>query len=441
MPAYAWLADRLNLLAAEGRLAPGSTLPAERTLAAALGLSRTTVVRALTLAEAQGTLTARRGSGRTVAATGSPAPTFEPLQPGLNGPDAHQIDLRSSQMPPVDDIAEAMRRATKATLRLLTPGGYHTAGIPELRELVCAHYEARGLPTAPDQVLITTGAVNGAHLAVRALAGQSRRVVVENPCYPNTVRTVEFIGARCLPVDVETDHTGEAVAHALAVSGATCALLIPEFQNPTGRLMSAAARARILDAARRHNVALIVDETLVAANWRHLDMPAPMVARGATSVLIGSMSKSHWAGLRIGWIRAPRSVLAVISHQRLGADLGAPLHEQVLAADLLMRDLPPQRWTQLADSHDTLLHELHTRLPTWRVEPVDGGLNVWCRLPSRNSEQLVRAAARRGVLLASGHVFSPTGHGWGARLRLPFTAAAHDLVRAVTILAEVADEP
>lgn len=439
MPAYAWLADRLNLLVAEGRLVPGSTLPAERSLAGALGLSRTTVVRALALAEAQGTLTARRGSGRTVASPGSPTRTFEPLQPGFTGPEAHQIDLRSSQMPPVDGIAEAMRRATESTLRLLTPGGYHTAGIPQLRELVCAHYEARGLPTAPDQILITTGAVNGTHLAVRALAGPSRRVVVENPCYPNTLRAVEFTASRCLPVDVETDHTGEAVAHALATSGTACAVLIPEFQNPTGRLMSAHARARILDTARRHNIPLVMDETLVATNWRDLDMPPPMVARGVTSVLVGSMSKSHWAGLRIGWIRAPRPVLDLISHQRLGADLGAPLHAQVLAADLLSRDLPPQRWSQLAGNHDTLLHELHTRLPDWQAETVDGGLNVWCRLPSRNSEHLVRAAARRGVLLASGHVFSSTGHGWGARLRLPFTAPPHELIRAATILAEVAD--
>jgi DNA-binding transcriptional MocR family regulator len=440
MPAYTWLADRLNLLVAEGRLVPGSTLPAERTLADALGLSRTTVVRALTLAEVQGALTARRGSGRTVASLGSPTRTFEPLQAHLTAPEGHQIDLRSSQLPPPQGLAEAMRRATESTLRFLTPGAYHTAGIPELRERICAHYEVRGLPTAPDQVLVTTGAVNATHLAIRAFAGPSRRVLVENPCYPNVVRAVEFTGSRCLPVDVETDHTGHAVAHALATSGTTCALLIPEFQNPTGRLVSARARNRILHAARRHGIPLVVDEALVATNWRGLDMPPPMAARGVTSVLVGSMSKSHWAGLRIGWIRAPRSIVDLISHQRLGADLGAPLHAQVLAADLLSRDLARERWTQVADNHDALLRELQTRLPTWRVDPVDGGLNLWCQLPTRNSEQLVRAAAGRGVLLASGHVFSPSGHGWGARLRLPFTARSADLIRAATILAEVADD-
>lgn len=439
-PAYAWLADRLNLLVAEGRLIPGSTLPAERAMAAALGLSRTTVVRGLALAEAQGTVAARRGAGRTVRSPNRRSPAFEPLEPGLSSPEAHQVDLRSSQMPPVDGIAEAMRRATESTLGLLTPGGYHTAGIPELREAICAHYESRGLPTTPDQVLVTTGAVNGVHLAVRALAGPGRRVLVENPCYPNTVRTIAFAGSRPSPVDTEADDAGQAMAHALANSSAACALLIPEFQNPTGRLMRERARSDILRAARRHDVALVADETLVATNWRGLEMPPPLTARGVTTVLVGSMSKSHWAGLRIGWVRAPRPVLDLISHQRLGADLGAPLHAQVLAADLLGRPLPQHRWKQVAGHHDVLLHELHTHLPSWRVDPVDGGLNLWCRLPARSSEQLVRAAASRGVLLASGHVFSPTGHGWGARLRLPFTARSDDLVRAVRILAEAVDE-
>ncbi|MET9023270.1 hypothetical protein ABZV93_25190 [Actinopolymorpha sp. NPDC004070] len=112
----------------------------------------------------------------------------------------------------------------------------------------------------------------------------------------------------------------------------------------------------------------------------------------------------------------------------------------MLAADLLARPLPHQRWKQVADNHDVLVRELRTRLPTWRIDPVDGGLNLWCHLTARNSEQLVRAAGSRGLLLASGHVFSPNGHGWGARLRLPFTARSDDLVRAAGILAEVAGE-
>ncbi|SFG12636.1 DNA-binding transcriptional regulator, MocR family, contains an aminotransferase domain [Actinopolymorpha cephalotaxi] len=440
MPAYVWLADRLNLLVAEGRLTPGATLPAERAMATALGLSRTTVVRGLALAEAQGIVAARRGAGRTVRSPRRRSSAFEPLEPGLGGPEGDQLDLRSSQMPPVDGIGEAMRHATESTLARLTPGGYHTAGIPELREAICAHYASRGLPTTPDQVLVTTGAVNGVHLAVRALAGPGRRVVVENPCYPNTVRTIAFAGSRSSPVDTEDDDAGHAMAHALTNSDAPCALLIPEFQNPTGRLMGEQARSRVLRAARRRGVALVVDETLVATNWRELEMPSPLTARGVTTVLVGSMSKSHWAGLRIGWVRAPRRVVDLISHQRLGADLGAPLHAQVLAADLLARPLPHQRWKRVADNHDLLLRELRTRLRTWRIDPVDGGLNLWCRLPAPKSEQLVRAAGSRGLLLATGHVFSPGGHGWGARLRLPFTAHSDDLVRAAGILAEVAGE-
>jgi hypothetical protein len=150
------------------------------------------------------------------------------------------------------------------------------------------------------------------------------------------------------------DRSGQARA---VTSGNTCALLVPAFQNPPE---GSWARTRGLEyCTLRGGTAFRWSRMkVVATNWRGLEMLPPMVARGMTSVLIGSMSKSHWAGLHIGWIRAPRSVVDLISHQRLGADLGAPLHAQVLAVDLLSRDVTHERWTRVADNHQALLREL-----------------------------------------------------------------------------------
>lgn len=395
------------------------------------------MVRALAMVEERGTLTARRGSGRTITAPYPTRLTSEPLDAGLPAPALQQIDLRSSQMPPAEGIADAMREATEATLDLLAPGGYNTTGIPELREAIADHYKARGLPTAADQVLVTTGAVNAVHLAAATLTRPGSHVLVENPTYPNTARALQSTGVRCLPVDVEADHGGRMLAQSILRAGAGCALLTPDFQNPTGRLMTADGRSQILQAARRHDVALIVDETLVATNWRQLPMPPPLAGRGITTALVGSMSKSHWAGLRIGWIRASRPLIDRISHQRLGVDLGASLQAQVLAAHLLRQPLPQHRWNDVATKHDLLLTELRNHLPSWHIPAADGGLNLWCHLPTETCEQVVTAAAAQGLLLASGHVFSSAGYGWGARLRLPFTARSKHLRQAVAILTDI----
>src|SRR4029450_8171951 len=90
---------------------------------------------------------------------------------------------------------------------------------------------------------------------------------------------------------------------ALRTVGRAGAYLLPAFSNPTGRLLDTAGRERLARALRRAGTTAVVDETF-AELWLDAAPPTPLAARGAGHVSVGSLSKTVWGGLRIGWARA-----------------------------------------------------------------------------------------------------------------------------------------
>ncbi|WP_345075884.1 aminotransferase class I/II-fold pyridoxal phosphate-dependent enzyme [Brachybacterium paraconglomeratum] len=278
-------------------------------------------------------LRTRQGSGRTVLAPSTPGPVESlTARPGALPPGT--VDLRATVLPPHPDLA---RTAAEAAAHLAEDPAWGRApadGIPKLVEQICAYYARRGLPTSPRQIVVTSGAVSGLHLAVRSVTAMGAQVGTENPGYPNTARVITASRRRAVPIDVAEDHA-EALIGAVATGRLSAAVLIPDFHNPTGRLLDGEGRARLLRAAARTGTPLIIDETLSGINWRGLPAPPPTAGGGASTLLIGSLSKSLWAGLRIGWVRTSEELADALSHLRLGVDLGVPPLEQHIAAGLL----------------------------------------------------------------------------------------------------------
>ena len=190
-----------------------------------------------------------------------------------------------------------------------------------------------------------------------------------------------------------------------------------------------------MHAAALSNTPLIIDESLTLLNWQDKSMPAPMTAPNASTYLVGGTSKSMWAGLRVGWIRTSRRAADMLAHIRLGVDLGAPIIEQLMAADLLGR--ASAHGELLREQYSTLCDALETHLPHWSYRPVDGGLSLWCQGLTRPAFELVRLARDHGVELLPGALFSPTQRDWTHALRLPFTSPARDLEYAVEVLGEL----
>lgn len=154
-PAFSGLAARLASVIADGLLPLGQRLPSERDLAAALGLSRTTVTRSYGLLREAGYAAARQGSGTWTRVPGGATRGHDRAL--LPQPDrAALMDLSCAAPAAVPGLASAYATATAALPAYLTGHGYFPLGLPELREAIADRYRRRGLPTTSDQVLVTS---------------------------------------------------------------------------------------------------------------------------------------------------------------------------------------------------------------------------------------------------------------------------------------------
>lgn len=225
-------------------------------------------------------------------------------------------------------------------------------------------------------------------------------------------------------------------------AGAVAAVLIPDFHNPTGALMADEDRARLAGALRDAGTVPIIDETIAEVSLEpSLHLPRPFGAHDPRTISVGSASKSHWGGLRTGWIRAPRSALSALVEARVTSDLGAPVLEQLVLLELMRVSpgLTPERRGDLCSSRDALVCALRERLPDIRFRVPAGGLSLWCELPDGLSASRVTLAAEDvGLLIAAGPRFAVVG-GLDRWVRLPYVLAPDTMLEAVTRLAVAVD--
>jgi DNA-binding transcriptional MocR family regulator len=438
-PRYAALAGRVRMLVADGRVPLGTRLPAERDLATALTLSRATVTAAYARLREDGWATARQGAG-----------TFAALPAGphrgawVPGPvDDGTIDMAHAAPSAPSSVPAAFAAALTELPRYLPEHGYHPAGLPDLRARIAERYTARGLPTTPEQVLVTAGALHGVSTAFQTLLQRGQRLLLEQPTYPNALDAARSLGVRILPTALDPDDADawlSAAERTLASARPTAAYLMPDFQNPTGRLLDARGRERLARALRRAGATAVVDETF-AELWLESPPPPPFAAFGKGHLSVGSMSKSFWGGLRIGWVRGEAGVVRQLTAVAVRSTMSGPVVEQLAACVLLdgaEAALEDHR-RQLRERRDVLVRALRQQLPAWRVPEPAGGLVLWCGLPSGRSRALVAAAETHGLRLAPGPLFG-TGHALDDRLRLPFTQPPEVLERAVAVLVRADSE-
>ena len=181
-PAYRGLADGIRRLVSDGRLLVGTRLPSERALTTELGLSRTTVGTALDALRDEGFVATRRGSGSVVCLPTGPS-GLALSQAGLIPTDVPPdvIDLTYAALPAAAGVTAAYERAVVELPRFLATAGYDPRGLPETRAAVAAWFEARGLSTSPEQVVITSGAHGGLSAVLRSQLEIGDRVLVESP--------------------------------------------------------------------------------------------------------------------------------------------------------------------------------------------------------------------------------------------------------------------
>lgn len=436
-PAYAGLADALTLLIGDGRIGLGTRLPSERELTDALGVSRTTVTRAYVALREGGYAEARQGAGTFTRVPGGRARAHDrALLPRPGDSDAIDLNCAAPSAPP--QLAAAYAAAAADLPPYLGGHGYFPAGLPELQRAIAATYDARGLPTDPAQIMVTPGALTAGAVIAQAFTSPGDRVLVESPTYPNATDALRHAGARLVPSPVDPDGWDlDAVAATLRQTSPKLAYLIPDFQNPTGHLMTDAQREQLATHLRRAHTVPIVDEAHQELALEGQEMPRPFASYLPETITIGSASKSFWGGLRLGWIRAPREQMDRLTQARVSLDLGAPVYEQLVMVRLLA-DAPSileANRQRLREQRDALSSAIAEHLPEWSFHLPTGGLALWCRLPGTHATAVAAEAERRGVIIAPGPVFAAEG-GLDSFVRIPWTRPADELTEAARRIGE-----
>ncbi|GIE96918.1 PLP-dependent aminotransferase family protein [Paractinoplanes rishiriensis] len=439
-PDYAALAAAVRGLLSDGRLPLGVRLPAERELAEALGISRTTVTAAYRALRETGHLTSRRGAGSWTTLPNGHRVATSGLWAAEDDRDVIDMGVAASAAP--DELVAAARDAAEDLPRYLGSAGYHPTGLMELREAVAAGYTTRGVTTSAEQILITAGTQQALDLVLRLSVPAGSPVLVEAPTYPNALAALSARRARINThgLDTSTGWDGELLLGALRQSRPRVAYVIPEFQNPTGHLMPAALRERMVATAHSAGTELIVDESFVDLPLDGVEMPPPVAVfdRHSRVVSIGGMSKAYWGGLRIGWVRASAPLVQRLAAIRVGVDMASPVLEQLVGVRLLAKSsqLVAARRAQLRGRRDALVAALREQLPEWSFVVPAGGVTLWAELDGPISSALARAAEDVRVRLAPGPRFGLDGT-LERFLRLPFTLPAEELAEAVRRIAAV----
>jgi GntR family transcriptional regulator/MocR family aminotransferase len=467
-PVYRQLAEHLVGLIDAGRLRPGERLPASRELAAALGLSRNTVSRALESLAAAGLLDAHVGRGTFVQPRAPRLRDVAQGRPGAGAAPARSFAwpaLLSARVRSLRPPTDVVRSLTLDALRFdFRPGRTDTAALPipelqgawqralgrlrehanqveplghaPLRAAVARALGARGIACGPDEVLVTDGAQQAFDLIARALVEPGDAVAVEQPGWFGAALAFRAAGADLLGVAV--DEEGLRVAdleRLLRVRRPKLVVTTPAVQMPTGVALSDARRAALLALADREQIPVVEDDFDGELRLAGPARPAlKTLDRGDQVLYVGTFSKALFPGLRLGYLVAARSLLARLATLRFASSMQAPLVEQMAVAELLESGVLERHVRRarrrLAERLRALLDALAPALPEARVREPAGGTCVWVEMPAGvDVAALAAACAGRGIAFASGDSCRLDGEGPPALL-LSFATLDPDAIRA-----------
>jgi 2-aminoadipate transaminase len=348
--------------------------------------------------------------------------------------------LPSADTFPVAAMQEATARVLRDTPREALQYAA-SEGYAPLREWVAAEMASHGVVADASQVLITTGSQQGLDLVGKVLIDPGSTVAVEAPTYLGALQAFAPYEAEFVALDSDDDGPSPDTLH--AARGARFVYLLPNFQNPSGRCISAARRRALVERAAAIGLP-IVEDNPYGDLWFDAPPPPPLSAlAGDAAVYLGSFSKVLAPGLRLGYVVAPKLLYPKLLQAKQAADLHTPgfnqrvVHE-VIKDGFLLQHVPTIRARYKAQ-RDALQAALVAHMPAGcRWQTPAGGMFFWVTLPPQlDATALLPKAVQAGMAYVPGAPFFPHG-GHANTLRLSFvTATPAQIHTGVAALAQV----
>jgi GntR family transcriptional regulator/MocR family aminotransferase len=431
------VADALRHAVRAGRLPAGAALPASRTLAADLGVSRGVVVRAYEQLVAEGYLQAHVGRGTTVnpvrpGAVPTTAPANRAFTPSNPGVPALAWFPRAEWLRAMET---AMRELPTADLGYGDPRGH-----PRLRRALAEYLgRTRAVVAPPDRVVVTGGFAQASRLVAEALVRQGFATIgVEEPGSRGLVETLRAGGLDTVPVRV--DEHGLDV-QALTSTRARAVAVTPAHQFPTGAVLAPERRTALLAWAAATGGVVFEDD--YDAEYRYDRAPVGALQGLAPDRVVygGSVSKTLAPALRLGWLVAPGWLTDSLAEVKHWADIATPVLDQVALAVFLESGGLDRHIRRTAGHYATrrlrLLAAVEQHLPGWAVTGVAAGLHAVLvpaePLPAGAYEEMAARCSELDIVPLRAYASAPAGQ---EGLVVGYGAATPDTIeRAVKALA------
>lgn len=428
-PIYRQLYRALRKAILEGELRPGARLPATRSIAHELGLSRNVVLLAFDQLRAEGYLEGRVGAGTFVASplpdtllrAKAPRQQTAPAKPVVSRLSAYgkrALALTNNMQPAFARRPRYDFRFGEATLdrssmsdwrRLLNrhadrlfPDNLDVEGYPLLRQTIADYvYRARGISCDPEQVIVVNGTQQALDLIARVFLDVNDTVVIEEPHYAGAREVFVAAGARLVPCPVDSDGLDIDAAD---IRQARLAYVTPSHQFPTGAVMPLPRRLALLAWAQRCGAFVIEDD--YDSEYRYEGRPVEAVQaldRFERTIYIGTFSKILFSALRLGFVIVPQHLLAPFRAAKYLADRHSAVLSQAVLADFIAEGHFERHLRRMRATNQTRRAALLSALDKYlgaetTVTGTNAGVHLTVWLPSLQPGDLDRVIDQARVL-------------------------------------------
>ena len=437
MKLFERLAEDIATQIRTGTLRLGERIPSVREIARDRTLSTATVVRAYEWLEAQGFIETRPRSGFYVSAQWkSPSSAIERTSAAritrstrvdvselvfevLESVRDRRLMPFGSAFPspllfPMTRLARCLSQGARrmdqwGTLDDLSPGSL------ELRRQIARRYLRSGARVAPEEIIITSGALEALNLSLQILTRPGDIVAVESPAFYGCLQAIEALRLRVLEIPSHPRHGVDVGAFAAALERhpIRACWLMTNFQNPLGALVPDERKTELMQLLDKHDIPVIEDDVYAELFFgRHRPKPLKAFDRKGLVLNCGSFSKSLAPGYRVGWVAAGRFA-AALQRRKLMSSLSTSAPAQDAIA-LYLREGGYERHLSglrrsLAEQQAAALESLTRHLPPGiRITPPEGGYFLWLELPeTHDAIEIHHRALEQGFSIAPGPIFSP----------------------------------
>jgi 2-aminoadipate transaminase len=344
---------------------------------------------------------------------------------------------------PVDrvrEIASDIITTDKKGIEALQYGS--VMGLPELREVVVDHLLVpKGVKAKAENILITSGGLEGINLLCQLYIDRGDIILVESPTFVHCVEIFEMFEAKCVAVEMDGDGMNtEDLEAKIKKYRPKMVYVIPTFHNPTGRTLSLERRQKIAELGSKYDVIILEDDPYRDIRYSGSDLlPIKAFDETGHTVLANSFSKIFSPGSRLGYVLADDETSAKLFDAKTATNSHTSMLPQVICAEFFKRGYYPDHHRMICDLYrgrrDTMIECIDKFFPegTKRTFP-DGGLFTWAELPGdiNTTELLAEAVSSPDVKVAyvAGEGFFTEGGGKGKNcMRLSFGSVPPEKIR------------